>query len=189
MDKGTIYTLALAHLGLPAYKAGTPASAAIEAVAQQCLYLALDYQTWTFATKLHRFTIGDDGQAPLPSDCLRLVRCTLPKYELLSGTIYAPDANRGTYALTYVSCEMVENMALPDNQPAFCEGVSLLIAAKIAPQLTSNPDLSTALEQKAYTLLSHAKHKDVCSHNSNDQRPSNHQLLEPTATNHHGLLY
>ncbi len=169
MDKGSLFTLALSYLGERAYVAGTPSAEACDAVAQHVIGMALDFYRWSFAQR--RVVLDfSSGEALLPSDCLRVLRLALDRYERYDDLIVTDD-RRAEVALVYSSNMMAQAVALPDSQPVFCEGVALLLASKLAPKLTGNFNLASALEQRAYGALDAARHKDAVQVDSNDQRP------------------
>ncbi len=169
MDKGTLFTLALSYLGERDYVTDTPSAEACEAMAQHVIGLALDFHRWSFA---QRRTLLDfsSGEALLPADCLRVLSLGLGRYERFNDLIVTDEA-RADVVLVYESNMMAQAVALPDTEPAFCEGVVLLLASKIAPRVTTNFNLASALEQRAYAALDAARHKDAVQVDSNDQRP------------------
>lgn len=175
MDRGTLYNLALAYIGEGANVPGTSVNEYLKSIDHHCVMMALEYQNWTFATRCCELVVKD-GKAALPSDCLRMVSTTLPSFSLRQDGLSAPDCD-GTYELLYISRAMADGLELPDNQPAFCEGVALLMASKVAFRATSNYELANTLEQKAYQQLVQAKLKDARQCASNDQKPSNHHPI------------
>ncbi len=172
MDKGSLFSLALTYLGERSYVAGSPSAEACDLVAQHCIGLALDYTSWTFAMAM-TFLDLSSGSARLPDDCLRMISLDVARFERMGNVIYSDD-HREAVELRYMSNIMVQSVALPDDEPSFCEGVALLLAAKVAPRLVSNANVAVAMEQAAWQMLSRAKLKDAQQVDSNDQSPGAH---------------
>ncbi|MGN0869455.1 MAG: hypothetical protein ACI4O9_08050 [Akkermansia sp.] len=170
MDKGTLYTHALARLGDHNDIAGSDEHIACEAFAQQALGICFDYSRWTWASK--RITLNiSDGSITLPVDCLRLESTSLPAYTICGRTLYT-DSSATSVTLTYTSSACIDTITLPDYEPTFCEACILMLAALIAPRLTDNLTIAQQLKQEAYAALRRAKLKDARVSDSNDQTPS-----------------
>ncbi len=176
MDKGDLFNLALSYLGDRAYKAGSPAAIACDAVGQHCIHLALDYARWTFATRRVVLPLVDRA-CELPTDCLRVQKVELPKFGIYGRTVVDLHGCNKEVVLVYTSDEMAQTVSVPDNEPMFCEAVALLIAAKVAPRIACDLGIAQALEQRAYQQLAQAKYKDAVQVDSNDQMPENHLPL------------
>lgn len=171
MDKGELCNLALSYLGKPGYEEGTPDSKAVAALAQQCVALALDRTTWSFALRRKALLLDEhEGRAALPHDCLRLVKVHAPRFELIGRELYVDGADDAVL-VDYVTNEYVSGVFLPDDQPTFCEGVALMLAGKVAPSLTSSFQLAAELESRAAQVLARARLKDARQYASNDQKP------------------
>ncbi len=172
MDKGSLYNYALAYLGKPPYEAGTPEAKAVAEIAQHCLALAFDNTAWSFATRRAVLkTDENEHWAELPDDCLRVLKVDVPSYELIGNRLYAGEVYEHV-TLDYVTNEYVEGERLPDNQPMFCEAVALMLAAKIAPRVTSDFGIAAEFERRSRDMLAKAKLKDARQWASNDQEPA-----------------
>lgn len=73
--------------------------------------------------------------------------------------------------LRYISNALAKAEHLPETQPLFIRGVSLLLAARMAVKITGEPQLALNLEQMAAAALSNALHQDALTQYSNDQHP------------------
>ena len=169
MDKGTLYTHALARLGNHNDVDGSDQHLACEHFAQQAIGICLDYTSWTWAGRRITLPISG-GSLKLPADCLRLESTNLPAYTICGRTLYT-DSSATTATLSYTSSAAIDTITLPDYEPTFCEACILMLAALIAPRLTDNLTLAQQLKQEAYTALHRAKLKDARSIDSNDQPP------------------
>ena len=85
-------------------------------------------------------------------------------------TTYQPEPDNGL-ELTYITNALGKAEILSDSQPLFLRGVSLLLAARMAPKITGQPQLSFTLEEAANSALAEALHKDALAQHSNDQHP------------------
>ena len=168
MDKGTFYSHALARLGDHNDVAGSDEHNACEMFAQHAIAVCLDYSRWAWATTRATITFTND-EATLPADCLRLQSISLPSYEICGRTLRSSGAKEAT--LTYTTNVYVDTVTLPDYEPLFCEACILTLAAMMAPRLTNNLNLASALNQQAQLKLREAKLKDARTYDSNDQTP------------------
>lgn len=169
MDKGTFYTHALARLGDHNDVAGSDEHTACEMFAQHAIAVCLDYSRWAWATTRATITFTN-GQAQLPADCLRLQSVSLPTYQILGRTLTS-DTGETSATITYTTNVYVDTVTLPDYEPLFCEACILTLAAMMAPRLTNNLNLASALNQQAQLKLREAKLKDARTYDSNDQTP------------------
>lgn len=171
MDKGRFHSTALALLGIREHKPGTEEERMCDVHSQQIILRALDYARWSFATKAVTLSLTDDS-ADLPHDCLRIQDCSLPRWQLRGRKLYNQSNNNATtFTLSYTSDAFAQAVSLPDHEPLFCEACSHLLAARLAPRLTSNFQLAQALDQQGNELLYKAKLRDAQATGSNDQKP------------------
>lgn len=115
------------------------------------------------------------GVYRLPEDCLRPLKINHSSFELIGRdillhTTYQPEPDNGL-ELTYITNALGKAEILPDSQPLFLRGLSLLLAARMAPKITGQPQLSFTLEEAANSALAEALHKDALAQHSNDQHP------------------
>lgn len=171
MDKGALYRLAASYLGEAEVVPDAVLCRAFDDVVQQVIFLALDYTQWPFALKVREVLLDDAQMCELPADCLEVRYCSLRRWEVFGRVLVNRGEEVEDACLVYKSSEMADQVSLPDQEPYFCEGVALLLAAKAAPRVTSRFDLAAQLEQRAQSALYRAKLKVVRSHNSNDQVP------------------
>lgn len=175
MDKATLFEQALHTLGDREYKRDTPTGRECDLWYPTVLHEALNYGSWTFATRRRTLTASAPGIYPLPADCLRPLKINHSSFELIGREILLnaafhpmPDAG---LQLTYISNGLGIVEALPDDQPLFVRGVMLLLAARMAAKITGQPQLALQLEQLATAALAEALHKNMLAANSNDQHP------------------
>ena len=176
MDKGTLLRLAASCLGEAGCVQGTPMVEALEDCVQHAVSLALDYTHWDFALEMVVLPMKA-GMAMLPADCLEVREVQGMDHWRKKGRWLV---NMGlpveSVTLWYKSSKLADTVSLPDYEPFFCEGVVLLLAAKAAPRVSSNFNLSAELEQRAYKALYRAKLKEARAAYSNDQKPSTEEL-------------
>lgn len=176
MDKKALMDAAASLLGEAEVMGGTPTPLydALEDNVQQAVRLALDYTHWDFALTRAEVPVAD-GCAELPEDCLEVREVEgVSNWRRAGNRIYA----EGVQALVvwYKSGKLAKTLDLPDNEPFFCEGCTLLLAAKAAPRVTGNFNLGVQLEKKAYAALYKAKLKEARSADSNDQKPNTESI-------------
>lgn len=175
MDKITLFEQALHILGDREYVRDSPTGRECDLWFPSVLTEALNYGSWSFAARRRILYPSPDGSFPLPEDCLRPLRLNHSSYELIGrdihlNTRFAPTPERGL-ELTYISDSLGKAELLPDSQPLFLRGVSLLLAARMASKLTGQPQLAFTLEEAANAALAEALHKDTLAQHSNDQHP------------------
>lgn len=172
MDKKALMDAAASLLGEAEVMSGTPTPLydALEENVQQAVALALDYTHWDFA--LERVVLSVvDGLVELPEDCLEVREMEgVSNWRRAGNRIYADGVQE--LVVWYKSGKLAETLNLPDNEPFFCEGCVLMLAAKAAPRVTGNFNLGVQLEKKAYAALYRAKLKEARSADSNDQKPN-----------------
>lgn len=175
MDKVTFFQQALQTLGDREYKRDTPTGAACDLWFPTVMHEALNYGAWSFATRSVDLLPEKDGTFFLPIDCLRPLKVDTMRYRIDGRRVIVeqPWHSRGDKALflRYVSNDMAKAERLPENQPLFIRGVSLLLAARMAVKITGDHQLALTLEQMASATLAEALHKDALAQYSNDQHP------------------
>jgi len=176
MDKGTLMRLAASYLGEAGCVAGTPMEEALEDCVQHAVSLALDYTHWDFALERAELSVVG-GVVELPADCMEVRRVEGMERWRKQGRYLVPvDVVPVEVVLWYKSSRLADTVMLPDDEPFFCEGVALLLAAKAAPRVSSNFNLSAGLEERAYKAFYRAKLKEARQADSNDQKPSTEEL-------------
>lgn len=163
MDKGEFYTAALQLCGAREYVPGSTPGTLCDLHGQRVIRFALDYARWTFATRCVRLALHD-GRGMLPADCLRLQDCSLVDaggYDVFGREVVAKASGTSECELVYTSDLTAQAVELPDYEPLFCEACSLLLAARLAPALTSNFQLAAEYEQRGMSMLAMAKLKDA----------------------------
>lgn len=175
MDKVTFFQQALQTLGDREYKRDTPTGKACDLWFPTVMHEALNYGAWSFATRSVDLAPEDDGTFLLPADCLRPLKVDAMRYRIDGRRVIVEQCwnSRGDKALflRYISNALAKEEYLPEDQPLFVRGVSLLLAARIAPKITGDPQLAFNLEQMASATLADALHKDALTQYSNDQHP------------------
>lgn len=174
MDKVTFYQQSLQTLGDREYKRDSPTGKACDLWFPSVMHEALNYGAWSFAAKTMELAPEEDGSYTLPEDCLRPFRIDALRYRIDGKKIIveqARNAGKSTLTLRYISNDLAKAERLPETQPLFVRGVSLLLAARMAVKITGQPQLALNLEQMASVTLSDALHKDALAQYSNDQHP------------------
>lgn len=178
MDRGTLYRLAATYLGEAACEDGTPLRVALEDCVQQAVALALDHTHWDFA--LERLEVAvEEGAVQLPADCLEVREVQgMDRWRKRGRYLVNEGEPVKRVVLWYKSNRIAQVVELPDEEPFFCEGVALLLAAKAAMRVTNSFNLAGELEKRAYGALYRAKLKEARQQDSNDQTPNVEALWE-----------
>lgn len=180
MDKVTLFEQSLHIIGDREYKRDSPTGRECDLWFPAVLSEALNFGAWSFATRRRILDASSSGVYPLPEDCLRPLKINHSSFELIGRDIhlhvtYQPVPDQGL-ELTYITNALARAEALPDSQPLFLRGLSLLLAARMAPKITGQPQLAFTLEEAANSALAEALHMDALSQHSNDQHPLEHIL-------------
>jgi hypothetical protein len=179
MNKNALINAAASLLGEANVSGGTPTplGEALEDNVKQAVRLALDYTHWDFALERAVCRVVDGCTEELPEDCLEVREVEgVSNWRRAGNRIYADGVQE--LAVWYKSSKLAETLNLPDNEPFFCEGCVLMLAAKAAPRVTGNFNLGSQLEKKAYESLYRAKLKEARSADSNDQKPNTENIWE-----------
>lgn len=175
MDKVTLFEQSLHLLGDREYKRDSPAGRECDLWFPAVLREALNFGAWTFAARRRTLDAASPGIYPLPDDCLRPLHINHSAFELIGHdiclhTTFQP-APEGGLELTYISDTFAAAEDLPDTSPLFLRGLTLLLAARMAPKITGQLQLSLTLEEAARAALAEALHQDALAQHSNDQHP------------------
>lgn len=175
MDKITFFEQALHTLGDREYKRDSPTGKECDLWFPGVLREALNYGSWSFAVRKCVLEPNERGFYPLPEDCLRPLKINHSKFELMGRNIYLdvlfhPAPEEGL-ELTYISDSLGRGETLPDDEPLFLNGLRLLMAARLAPKITGQPQLAFSLEEAARSSLGEALHQNSLAQHSNDQHP------------------
>lgn len=176
MDKITLFNQSLHKLGDREYYRDTPSGKECDLWFPVVLHEALMFGAWSFASKEVMLHPASDNEFVLPVDCVRVLYVGAPLYRILERRIkitpvgYFPP-HEGRLPVRYLSNDMAKEERLPEQEPLFCRGVMLLLAARIAPKLTSEAQLAMVLEAEATNVLRDALHRDAIQQCSNDQHP------------------
>lgn len=175
MDKVTFFQQSLQTLGDREYKRDSPIGKACDLWFPSVMHEALNYGAWSFATKTMELPPEEDGTYTLPEDCLRPFKIDALRYRIDGNKIIVEQSRnapgKNTLTLRYISNALAKAEHLPETQPLFIRGVSLLLAARMAVKITGEPQLALNLEQMAAAALSNALHQDALTQYSNDQHP------------------
>lgn len=169
MDKVTLFEQALQTLGDREYKRDSPTGKTCDLWFPTVMHEALNFGSWSFATKEVTLPPSNQNTFPLPEDCLRPLFIDARHYQIIGRNIQAGDTK--SLFLRYISNALTKAEHLPETQPLFVHGVCLLLAARIATKITGQPQLALNLEQMAEAALSEALHMDALTQHSNDQHP------------------
>lgn len=175
MDKVTLFSQALHKIGQREYFRDTPSGKECDLWFPQVLHEALLFGRWSFATRETTLQSDTPFRFQLPADCIRVLKVGAPRFRIVGRELIIEEhpalRDSRTLPLTYLSDSIALQEHLPDTEPMFCKGVMLLLAARIAPKLTSNPQLAAALDQDATETLRRALHENAVQQWSNDQHP------------------
>ncbi len=175
MDKATLFEQALHTLGDREYKRDSPTGRECDLWFPAVLTEALNYGAWSFSARRRTLVPDASGAYPLPEDCLRPLRLNHTSFELIGRSIHLNTAFQfapeNGLELTYISDALAKGEHLPDSSPLFLRGLCLLLAARMAPKITGQPQLAFTLEEAARASFAEALHQDALAQHSNDQHP------------------
>ena len=185
MNRASIYQLALQRLGNYEYEEGSPPALACERVYPFVLQIAQVRGDWSFCRVRKRTPGGkavDYGGGrllyPLPRGCLKVKRVLtydggsrIKDPDLVAQGITVGDDGADGITLDYQGDLVSVAGELPERNPAFCDGVIALLAARVALNITGKADLAAALEQEAARCFSDAIAADKQQSWSNDKDP------------------
>lgn len=130
----------------------------------------LDVFPWTFAERTFGLTKDEDLSTnantvfTLPSNCLRVLKIdrtdgtSLPNdYREINGNLSISGADVAAPVLWFTT----DNVAESDWPPAFQDAVLHLLASRLAPKLSSDPNLAGVLLQKHELALAKAKKQEA----------------------------
>lgn len=175
MDKMTLFSQALSTLGDREYVRDSPTGNACDLWFPDVMHEALLFGAWSFATRRETLQPLRPGVYRMPSDSLRLLSVDALRYELVGDEIHVESSwgrvGEDGLDVKYISNRLAKTEELPENQPLFCRGVMLLLAARVSPKVTTKMDIAMALEAQAKDVLSEALYRDAQMRDSNDQHP------------------
>lgn len=197
MNRTSVYEQALRLLGEVNYKKHTATDGVCTQLYPDTVRLANAIANWSFARtkrtlaplaaptgdRIHTYT--------LPADCLRVIEVRdtatqnkVPHYSIYGRTLEVENHHSGNITLIYTSDLLACSEDLPDQAPLFCQYVIHLLAAKIAPSITGNMQLTAQLNQEATRLMYDALTQDRQQTRSNDQHPLTNILQNNILTTH-----
>lgn len=184
MNRTSVYEHALRLLGEVNYKKHTATDGVCTQLYPDTVRLANSVANWSFArakrtlAPLASNTTDGIHAYTLPADCLRVIEVRdtasqkkVPHYSIYGRTLETENHNSGNITLIYTSDLLACREDLPDQAPLFCEYVIHLLAAKIAPSITGNMQLTAQLQSQATELMYQALTQDRQQARSNDQHP------------------
>lgn len=184
MNRTTVYEHALRLLGEVNYKKHTATDGVCVQLYPDVVRFANAIANWSFArTKRTLAPLGStatDGiyTYTLPADCLRVLKvldtATSKKvrhFSIYGRTLEVEGHPSSNITLVYISDLLACREDLPDEAPIFCQYVIHLLAAKIAPSITGNMQLTAQLNAEATQLMHQALTQDRQQARSNDQHP------------------
>lgn len=177
----TLFSQALSTLGDREYVRNSPTGNACDLWFPDVMHEALLFGAWSFATRRETLPPLRPSVYRMPPDSLRLLSVDALRYELVEDEVrvesswgrVGEDGLDGLDGLDvkYISNRLAKTEELPENQPLFCRGVMLLLAARVSPKVTTKMDIAMALEAQAKDVLSEALYRDAQMRDSNDQHP------------------
>ena len=172
MKKEDVYNLALGRVGAARYADGSPQGEHCVREYEGALNELLCAGRWSFATRAEMLC-GCPRETgtyyALPDDCIRLLECREPHWELMGRELVVEGDGPERLRITYLTRDLDE---LPDHAPLFIDALVCLLAAKIAPGVTGDFNLTQALRQEYHSVaLPAALHAEMVQSWSNDQHP------------------
>lgn len=184
MNRTTVYEHALRLLGEVNYKKHTATDGVCVQMYPDAVRFANAIANWSFArTKRTLAPLAKkatDGVYTynLPADCLRVIKVLdtasqkkVRHFSIYGRTLEVEGHGSSSITLIYTSDLLACREDLPDEAPIFCEYVIHLLAAKIAPSITGNIQLTAQLNAEATQLMHQALVQDRQQARSNDQHP------------------
>lgn len=185
MDISSIYHLACQRLGNYEFKEGSPVALAMHREYPYVLRLANAYCDWSFC--LVRKQISGDSKKDygggrilyrLPDGCMKIKRILtadgsrkIREPELVAQGLTVGQDGADGLILDYQADLVSVAGELPDRNPAFCDGVIALLAARVAMNITGNAELAQMLEAEANRQFKNAIAYDKQQDWSNDKSP------------------
>ena len=171
MDKFTLFSCALSHIGAGAYNAKAASANLCEQWLPLVMREAAVRHNWSFSRRLAYLTPQEDGTYLLPDDCMNILYLrdaeeAKPDSLLVVDRIVHTSAT-GSLTLVYTSSCVADMQELPDSSPEFCTAVSYLLAARICRSLTGDFSMVEFCEQKAEQQFQKALTRDAQQEHSN----------------------
>lgn len=184
MNRSTVYQHALALLGEVNYKQHTGTDGICYQEYPDAVRQANAMSNWSFArSKRVLKPLGKEASDGifvynLPADCLRVLELRdtvtgqkVRHFEIYGRTLEIQGHPSDNVTLVYTSDILASRDELPDEAPLFCKYVITLLAARICPTITGNPQLTQSLEAQAQQFYFDALTQDRQQARSNDQHP------------------
>lgn len=184
MNRTTVYEHALRLLGEVNYKKHTATDGVCALLYPDAVRYANAVANWSFArakrTLAPLAATSTDGirTYTLPADCLRVIKVMdtasmqkVRNFSIFGRTLEVEKHPASNITLIYTSDLLACREDLPDEAPLFCQYVIHLLAAKIAPSITGNIQLTAQLNAEAAQLMQQALTQDRQQARSNDQHP------------------
>lgn len=172
MDKSTVCNMALRMIGEHEYVSDTPAYEACELYFPLCYKELLAGHDWSFARRRSVLKKNEEGEYPLPADCLRIVEVqgvrTWRKYGRMLRTEHE---TRGDVVLIYTTSSPANRGEVPEEVPEFVRALVLRLAASIAVPVSGDQRVAQGLMQESKNQMYLAMTHDTQQDNSNDQHP------------------
>lgn len=184
MNRTTVYEHALRLLGEVNFKKHTATDGVCVQLYPDVVRFANAIGNWSFARNKRTLaplaSTANDGvyTYTLPADCLRVLKVLdtasmkkVRKFSIYGRTLEIEGHPSSNITIIYTSDLLACREDLPDEAPLFCQYVIHLLAAKIAPSITGNMQLTAQLNAEATQLMHQALTQDRQQARSNDQHP------------------
>ena len=182
MDKNTLFSCALSHIGAGDYNENAASSALCEKWYPLVMREAAVRHNWSFSRRLITLSRQTDGTYTLPADCMNILFMRDPdgnKPDTLTivDRIVYTDLT-GDITLVYTSSKVADLQELPDSFPEFCIAVTYLLAARLARPLAGDHELVAFCQQQAELQFQKAIVRDTQQEYSNKtNKPFLRQVL------------
>ncbi len=171
MDKYTIFSCALSHIGAGAYNEKAASADLCERWYPLVMREAAVRHNWSFSRRIAYLVPNDDGTYTLPDDCMNILYLrdsagSKPDTLLVTDRTVHTSAS-GQLSLAYTSSTVADMQELPDSSPEFCTAVTYLLAARICRSLIGDFSMVDFCEQKAEMQFQRAITRDAQQEHSN----------------------
>lgn len=171
MDKFSLFSCALSHIGAGSYNAKAASAELCDRWYPLVMREAAVRHNWSFSRRLATISPSSDGTYTLPDDCMNILYLrdssdAKPDSLLVVDRTVHTSAT-GPLTLVYTSSTVADLQELPDSSPEFCTAVTYLLAARICRSLTGDFSMVDFCEQKAEQQFQKAIVRDAQQEHSN----------------------
>lgn len=171
MDKNTLFSCALSHIGAGDYNENAASAALCEKWYPLVMREAAVRHNWSFSRRMASLSRQEDGTYVLPPDCMNILFMrdadgNKPNdLTIVDRTIHTDLT--GDITLVYTSSKVADLQELPDSSPEFCIAVTYLLAARLARPLAGDHEMVSFCQQQAEMQFQKALVRDTQQEYSN----------------------